>query len=52
MCIRDRKIAKQQELRKEKEKERKKDFFSREGKKRSLQSSEGNSQAFGKKRRV
>ncbi|ABN66231.2 predicted protein [Scheffersomyces stipitis CBS 6054] len=46
------KIAKQQELRKEKEKERKKDFFSREGKKRSLQSSEGNSQAFGKKRRV
>ncbi|KAK6455165.1 uncharacterized protein RJT20DRAFT_129882 [Scheffersomyces xylosifermentans] len=46
------KVAKQQEFRQEKEKERKKDYFAREGKKRSLGSSEGNSQAFGKKRHV
>lgn len=45
-------LAKKEEIRKEKEKERKKDYFSREGKKRSLGSSEGNSQAFGKKKRI
>lgn len=45
-------ITKKAEFRKEKEKERKKEFFAKEGKKRSLGSNEGNSQAFGKKRRV
>ncbi|ODV78458.1 DUF663-domain-containing protein [Suhomyces tanzawaensis NRRL Y-17324] len=45
-------LAKKDELRKEKEKERKKDFFAKEGKKRSLGSSEGNTEAFGKKRRA
>lgn len=45
-------MAKKQEIRKDKEKERKKEFFSREGKKRSLGSSEGNREAFGKKKRI
>lgn len=45
-------MAKKQEIRKEKEKERKKEFFSKEGKKRSLGSSEGNREAFGKKKRI
>ena len=44
------KIAKTEELRKEKERERKKDYFSKEGKKRKLGSSDG--QAFGKSKRV
>lgn len=44
-------IAKKEELRKEKEKERRNNFFAKEGKKRTLGSSEGNSQAFGKKAR-
>ncbi|CAK7904389.1 ribosome biogenesis protein Bms1p [[Candida] anglica] len=44
-------IVKKQELRTEKEKERRNEYFAREGKKRPIGSSEGNSQAFGKKRR-
>ncbi|KAG7663243.1 BMS1 [[Candida] subhashii] len=45
-------IAKKEELRKDKERERKKEYFAKEGKKRGLGSSEGNSQAFGKKKRT
>lgn len=44
-------VAKKDEIRKEKEKERKKAHFVKEGKKRSLDTSEGNSAAFGAKRR-
>ncbi|ODQ78404.1 hypothetical protein BABINDRAFT_64988 [Babjeviella inositovora NRRL Y-12698] len=46
------KMAKMADIRTEKEKERKKEFFAKEGKKRSMGSSEGNSEAFGKKRRA
>ncbi|KAF3986174.1 hypothetical protein FT663_02678 [Candidozyma haemuli var. vulneris] len=44
-------IAKKEEGKKEKERERKKDYFAKQGKKRQLDSSEGNSAAFGSKRR-
>ncbi|KAJ8134132.1 hypothetical protein OY671_012654, partial [Metschnikowia pulcherrima] len=39
------------EGKKEKEKERKKEYFAKEGKKRKLDQSDGGSNAFGKRRR-